>query len=341
MNADPMPCRAHRKVDPQDARAQESDTGSFSLQGVEGNLLEVVFLGTAGSTPTARRSSPAIAIRRGPELILLDCGEGMQRQMILAGLGMKSKMRILISHMHGDHVLGLPGLIQTMALFDRRFPLQVIGPEGVLAFLKAIKETVKFGVTFPIEVKEVQAGLVYEGRDYHIESAWTDHPVPTLAYALVEDPRPGRFQPEKAEALGIPKGPLWGLLQRGKAVSSSTGQVINPELVLGQPRHGRKVVYSADTAPSKSILELAEGADLLIHEATFGDELAEKANEMGHSTPSQAARLAKEAGVLRLILTHISGRYDQAAGFLDGSKRIFPEVLLAEDMMVVRVPFRD
>lgn len=301
----------------------------------------MVFLGTAGSTPTLRRNSPAIAIRRGAELILIECGEGTQRQMMLAGLGMKSKMRILISHMHGDHVLGLPGLIQTMSLFDRKVPLQVFGPEGVLAYIQAMKETVKFGVTFPIEVKEVQAGLVYQEQDYRVDSAWASHSIPTLAYALVENPRPGRFHPEKAMALGIPQGPLWGLLQRGKPVTLSDGRIIWPEEVLGQPRRGRKVVYSADTAPCKNILELSRGADLLIHEATFADELAEKASEMGHSTPSQAAIVAKEAGVLQLVLTHISGRYDQAVGFLDGSRRIFPDLVLAEDLMVVRVPFHE
>jgi ribonuclease Z len=313
----------------------------LSSGNLEGTWLEVVFLGTAGSTPTARRSSPAIAIRRGSELILLDCGEGMQRQMVLAGIGMKSKMRILITHMHGDHVLGLPGLIQTMALFDREAPLQVYGPEGVFAFIKAMKETVKFGLTFPIEVKEVQAGIVYDERDYHVESAWTSHLVPTLAYALVENFRLGRFEPEKAKVLDIPEGPLWGLLQHGKAVTAPNGQTVYPELVVGQPRPGRRVVYSGDTGPCESILELAKGADILIHESTFADSLAEKASQMGHSTPSQAADVAKKAGALRLVLTHISGRYDEDEGFLEGSKRVFPGVLLAEDFMVLKVPLRD
>ena len=301
----------------------------------------MVFLGTAGSTPTARRSSPAIAIRRGSELILFDCGEGMQRQMVLAGIGLKSRLRIFVSHMHGDHVLGLPGLIQTMALFDRKAPLQVYGPEGVFAFIKAMKETVRFGLTFPIEVKEVGAGMVYDGGDYHVESVWTSHPVPTLAYALVENSRPGRFQPEKARALGVPEGPLWGLLQHGKAVTPPSGQIVSPELVVGQPRSGRRVVYSGDTGSCESLLELAVGADLLIHEATFADSLSEKASQLGHSTPSQAAEVAVRAKALRLVLTHISGRYDEEEGFLEAAKRVFPGVLLAEDLMVLTVPLRD
>ena len=264
----------------------------------------------------------------------------MQRQMALAGLGMKSRMRILVTHMHGDHVLGLPGLIQTMALFDRRAPLEVYGPEGVFAFIKAMKETVKFGLTFPIEVTEVQAGMVYEEKDYLVRCVWTGHPVPTLAYALVENSRPGRFQPEKARSLGIPEGPLWGRLQHGETVTSH-GQAILPELVMSRPRPGRRIVYSGDTSPCESIAELAKEADLLIHEATFSDDLAEKASQMGHSTPSQAAELAKKAGVLRLILTHISGRYDQDEYFLEGANRVFAGVLLAEDLMVVNVPLRD
>lgn len=265
----------------------------------------------------------------------------MQRQMILAGIGMKNKMRILITHIHGDHVLGLPGLIQTMALFDRRAPLEIYGPEGVFAFIKAMKETVKFGLTFPIEVREIQAGMVYEEKDYHVECAWTGHPVPALAYALVENSRLGKFEPEKAKSLGIPKGPLWGKLQHGETVTSPYGQTVHPELVVSQPRPGRRIVYSGDTSPCESISELAKEADLLIHEATFGDELAEKTSQMGHSTPSQAAELAMKAGALRLVLTHISGRYDQDERFLEGASRVFAGVLLAEDLMILNVPLRD
>ncbi len=264
----------------------------------------------------------------------------MQRQMVLAGLGLKRKMRILVTHMHGDHVLGLPGLIQTMALFGRTAPLEVYGPDGVFSYIKAMKETVKFELTFPIEVKEVQAGIAYEERDYHVRCVWTHHPVPNLAYALVENPRPGRFQPEKARNLGIPEGPLWGKLQHGETVILH-GQPIPRGLVVSQPRPGRRIVYSGDTSPCEDVAELARDADLLIHEATFSDDLAEKASQMGHSTPSQAAELARKAGAFRLVLTHVSSRYDEDECFLKGASRVFPEVFLAEDLMVVDVSFRD
>jgi ribonuclease Z len=301
----------------------------------------VVFLGTAGSIPTVRRNSPAIAIRRGAELLLFDCGEGTQRQIARAKIGLRSKMRILITHMHGDHILGLPGLIQTMSLFDRKHPLEVYGPAGICAFIKAMKETVKFSLTFSVEVREIGEGVVYQEKDYFVESVWTKHSVPSLAYAIVEKARPGRFLPDRAGEINVPKGPLWSALQQGNTVINPQGKVIEPEMVLGPLRRGRRLVYSSDTAPCSSVEKLTSNADLLIHEATFTDDYGEKAIEMGHSTPSQAAQLAKRAGVLQLVLTHISGRYNEDDTFLDCSKRIFPNVVLAEDLMSLRVRFRD
>ena len=303
--------------------------------------MEVIFLGTAGSFPTAKRGAPAIAVRRGPELLLFDCGEGTQRQMVLAKIGLKAQTRILITHMHGDHVLGLPGLLMTMALFDRTAPLRIYGPEGIYAFVKAVKETVKFGLSYPIEVMEVGEGVVYEEEEYHVESAWMKHPLPALGYALVEKTRPGRFFPSRAEALGVPEGPLWGELQKGRTITSPTGKIVQPADVMGPPRMGRKVVYTGDTSPCEATVALARDADLLIHEATFGDELIEKALESGHSTPSQAAEVAKKAGVKRLVLTHISGRYMGEEGFLDRARRLFPEIVLAEDFVVLEVPLED
>jgi len=303
--------------------------------------VEVIFLGTAGSFPTAKRGAPAIAVRRGAELLLFDCGEGTQRQMVLAKVGLKAQTSIFITHMHGDHVLGLPGLLQTMALFDRTAPLKVYGPEGIYAFVKAMKETVRFGLTYPIEVKEVVEGLVYEKEDYHVESAWMKHPIPSLGYALVEKTRPGKFFPSKAEALGIPKGPLWGELQKGRTISTPAGRIVHPDDVMGSPRRGRKIVYTGDTSACEAAVALARDADLLIHEATFDDELAEEALESGHSTPSQAAEAAKKARVKRLVLTHISGRYIEEDGFLDRARRIFPEVIVAWDLMILKVPLLD
>jgi len=296
----------------------------------------LVFLGTAGSIPTPERSLPAVTLLRRGELLLFDCGEGTQRQMIQAKVGFHRRTKVFITHMHGDHVLGLPGLLQTMALQDRERELEIYGPPGIRAFVEAIRQTVQFALTFPIEISEVEgAGLVCEEREYTVEAVWADHAIPSLAYAFVEKPRPGRFHPEKALALGIPEGPLWSKLQRGLTITLSNGRTVHPEEVVGPPRPGRKIVYAGDTRVSKDVIKLTEGADLLIHEATFDDEMLERAQEDGHSTPSQAAEVAKEASVKRLILTHISARYGTPKPLLEQARKIFPQVEAAEDFMKI------
>jgi ribonuclease Z len=301
--------------------------------------LRVIFLGTAGSIPTIQRGLPAIAIRRKNELLLFDCGEGVQRQMIQAGVGFHRKTKVFVTHMHGDHVLGLPGLFQTMSLLDREKKLEVYGPVGIIAFVEAIKKTVHFGLTFPIEVSEIkEAGVVCAEKEYEVHATWADHMTPSLAYALIEKPRPGRFNLEKAKSLGVPEGPLWSKLQRGSVVKLSDGRIVKPEEVLGAPRPGRKIVYTGDTRPSKNLVKFAENADLLIHDATFDDELWERAREDGHSTPSQAAETAKKAGAKRLVLTHISARYKNPSLLLEQARKIFPSVDLAEDFMKIDLP---
>ncbi len=303
--------------------------------------LSVVFLGTAASIPTPQRSLPAIAIRRKGELILLDCGEGTQRQMIHAGVGFHRKTKVFITHMHGDHVLGLPGLFQTMSLLDRKRTLEIYGPPGIEAFVEAVRRTVQFTQTFPIEVSEVRdAGLVCEEKEYEVHATWADHVIPGLAYALIEKPRPGRFYPEKAKALGVPEGPLWSRLQRGSAVELPDGPVVKSRDVMGSPRPGRKIVYTGDTRPSKSLVKLAENADLLIHDATFDDELSEKAREDGHSTTSQAAETAKKAGVKRLVLIHVSARYRETDLLVEQARKIFCRVDVAEDLMKISIPYK-
>jgi ribonuclease Z len=301
--------------------------------------LRVIFLGTAGSIPTIQRGLPAIAIRRKNELLLFDCGEGVQRQMIQAGVGFHRKTKVFVTHMHGDHVLGLPGLFQTMSLLDRERKLEVYGPVGIIAFVEAIKKTVHFGLTFPIEVSEIkEAGVVCAEKEYEVHATWADHMTPSLAYALIEAPRPGRFHPEKAKSLGVPEGPLWSKLQSGSVVKLSDGRIVKPEEVLGAPRPGRKIVYTGDTRPSNNLVKFAENADLLIHDATFDDELWERAREDGHSTPSQAAETAKKAGVKWLVLTHVSARYKDPSLLLEQARKIFPSVDLAEDFMKIDLP---
>ncbi|MDW8048538.1 MAG: ribonuclease Z [Nitrososphaerota archaeon] len=304
--------------------------------------LKITFLGTAGSVPTIERSLPAIAVQREGELILFDCGEGTQRQMMKAKIGLSRNMRVLITHMHGDHVLGLPGLLQTMSLLERNKPLHIYGPKGIEAYFKAMMETVRFSLSFPVNVTEIwQDGLVFQEDDYQIHAIQAEHSIPSFAYALIEKQRPGKFYPEKARALGVPKGPLWSRLQRGHEVEFPNGRIVRPRDVLGPPRNGRKIVYSGDTRPSDKIVQIAKSADLLIHEATFSQDLAERAKEDGHSTPIEAAVIAKKAEVKLLVLTHISARYSDPEVLLDEAKMEFPRVVVAEDLMNIEVPLTD
>ena len=304
--------------------------------------LRVIFLGTAGSVPTPKRSLPAIVIQRKGELLIFDCGEGIQRQMIQASVGFHRRTKIFITHMHGDHVLGLPGLLQTMALLDRERKLKIYGPSGIEAFVRAIQQTVQFNLTFPLEIREVKdANIVCEENEYEIHAVWADHVVPTLAYALIEKPRPGRFNLEKAKALGIPEGPLWSKLQHGSAVKLPNGRVVKSEEVVGPQRPGRKIVYSGDTRPTENVAELALNADLLIHDGTFDDELTDKAYEDGHSTASQAAETANKAEVKWLILTHVSARYKNTDVLVEQARKIFLKTDIAEDFMKIGLPLKD
>jgi len=301
--------------------------------------LRVVFLGTGGSVPTPKRGLPAVLVQREDECLLFDCGEGVQRQMIKARTGFHKKMKIFITHMHGDHVLGLPGLLQTMALLDRQRKLEVYGPSGIALFLECMKKTVQFVLTFPVEVREIgKEGMVCEEKDYAVEAVWADHVVPSLAYAFVEKPRSGRFFPEKAKKLKVPEGPLWSELQKGRSVKLPNGKTVRSEQVVGSPRIGRKIVYTGDTRPFRGLAKFAAGADLLIHDATLDDELAERALEDGHSTAVQAAEDAKKANVKRLVLTHVSARYQDASGLLAQARKVFKNTEVAEDFMEMEIP---
>ena len=299
--------------------------------------IEVVFLGTSGSIPTPERSSPCLALRRLGELFLFDCGEGAQRQLMRSGLGFPAKLRIFISHLHGDHVFGLPGLIHTLSLLDRRAPLEIYGPPGLEAFLSCVRATIGLRPRFELIVREIGEGVVLETEDYVVRAVWVEHSVPTLAYALEERPRPGRFYPEKAYELGVPKGPLWKQLQLGKPVRTPDGRIVRPEQVLGPPRKGLKIVYSGDTYWSEALVALAKGADLLVHECTFDNALSDRAEEDKHSTPEIATRTALEAGVHRLILTHISARYKDPGVLLEQARALFPNTMVAHDLLRIEL----
>ena len=304
--------------------------------------LQITFLGTAASIPTLTRALSSLAVQRQGELFLFDCGEGTQKQMIQAKIGFNRKTRVFITHMHGDHILGLPGLLQTMSLLGREKPLQIFGPKGIVDFIEAMITTVEFSLSFLVEACEVEnEGLVIQEKEYEVYSAWAEHSVPCLAYALIEKPRSGKFHPEKAIALGVPKGPLWHNLQNGKKVKLPNGRTVKPQDVLDPPRPGRKIVIVGDTKPSDNITRFAGGADVLVHEATFTEDLAERAEEDQHSTPSGAASIAKKAKVKRLILTHVSARYGDPDVLLEESKKIFADTVVAEDFMKIEVPLKE
>ena len=301
--------------------------------------MRVVFLGTSGAIPTEKRGLPAMLLKRGTEMLLFDCGEGAQRQMIRAKISFHKLKKVFVTHLHGDHVLGLPGLLQTMALLDRKTKLEVYAPEGIRRFLEGVKESLQFGLTFPVEIHEIlDSGVVCDEREYVVKALWVNHVVPALAYAFVEKLRCGKFYPEKARAIGVPEGVLWSKLQHGEPVVLAQGKVVLPEDVTGSMRHGRKIVYSGDTKPFRGFARFASDADLLVHEATFDDELYEKALSDGHSTPGQAALLAKKAKVKRLVLTHLSARYADTDVLLVQAKKIFADVAVAEDFLDLELP---
>jgi ribonuclease Z len=304
-------------------------------------VMRLTFLGTGGGIPSISRSLPSIAVTCSGELILFDCGEGAQRQMMKAGTGFKQRLTVLLTHLHGDHIFGLPGLIYTLSMLDRRHPLRIIGPRGTRDFVEALL-SIRFGkLSYEIEVREIDGGMAYESRDFVVEATDASHTVKSLAYRLRERDRPGRMKVEILEKLGVPRGPLWGKLQHGEPIEFS-GRRIKPEEVVGSPRRGRIIVYTGDTRPSDEVAEFSRGADILIHDATFGSEFEEDAARQGHSTARQAAEIALRAGVERLYLFHISPRYEgNEEKLLMEARQVFPSTYLAEDLLSVEVPFPD
>lgn len=298
--------------------------------------MRLFFLGTGGSIPTGERNLPSVVMKYDSELLMFDCGEGTQRQMGRAKLSPAKKMKIFISHMHGDHVFGLPGLLQSMALLGRENGLDVYGPKGIGKFIESMNETVRFSSTFPIHVHEIGAGKVVDEKFYQIYSARADHVIPCLGYSFVEKPKPGRFNVKMARKLEVPEGPLWKILQTGKPVKIK-GRRIDPGLIVGPPRSGGKIVYATDTRPTSRIASLALRADILIHDSCFDSSLEEKAIEDGHSTSAQAARIAKRAKVKKLVLMHISARYREELTLLEEAKKIFPNTIVASDLTVIEL----
>jgi ribonuclease Z len=302
--------------------------------------LSLLLLGTSASRPTVERNVSSIALVREGETMLFDCGEGTQRQMMRYGVSF-SLSDIFFTHFHADHVIGVIGLMRTMALQGRTDALRLWGPKGAGKHLKRAEQFGVDRITFPVEIRELASGEEIKRSDYHIVAFDVEHgPGPAFGYSLIEDDRKGRFDPEKARALGVPEGPMWGRIHRGESVTVD-GREIEPSEMVGPRRPGRSVVITGDTRPCEGTERAARNADLLVHEATFGDEEAERAIETGHSTAREAASLAKRAGCRRLLLTHFSARYSRDAAELEAQARAeFGDVVIGKDGMVVEVPYR-
>jgi len=313
---------------------------------IAGETLHVHFLGTAGALPSPQRNPPSILIRRGSDTLLFDCGEGTQQQMMRARTGFTVNA-IFITHWHADHFLGVFGLVETLAFMGRTDPLPIYGPPWVGEFVDLVQGISRHVRGFSITGHALEHGSVVPFNGYTVRAFATFHGIPGLGYVLEEDERPGRFNREQAIALGIPPGPLFGRLQRGEAIRIVRDGVeteVRPSDVMGEPRPGRKIVYTGDTRPLQRLPDAAgmvRDADLLIHDATFDDEEADRAREVLHSTAGEAGEAAAASGARMLALVHISSRYTRTANQIRDAKRRYEgDVILPADLTVLEVPFR-
>jgi len=302
--------------------------------------LSIVFLGTGGSWPTLKRNVSALALKRAGEVLLFDCGEGTQRQLQKSKLSYMQISKVFITHFHGDHFLGLPGLIQTMQLNDREAPLHIYGPKGITSLVGQLLSLGYFKPHYKIVSHEVKEGDVIEFQEYSIRVLKVRHGIPAVAYSFEEKMRPGRFDKPKALKLGIPEGPLFSKLQRGETITMKDGRKIKPDVVLGPARKGRKIVISGDTVPIDEMVDFARNADVLIHEATFDSEFKDISSEYGHTTAVQAAEIAKKAKVGKLFLNHISPRYLDNTILEDEASKIFKNTIVPKDFQEVEVKLK-
>ena len=295
--------------------------------------MEIIFLGTSSAVPTLERNHPSIALRAFAEVMLFDCGEGTQRQLIEAKISPMKITKIFISHFHGDHILGLGGLIQSLGFRGREKDLDIYGPKGLHKIINAISSFGYFQINYNLNIHEIQDGTVIETEDYVVECAKVEHNIPSYAYSIREKKKP-LFLREKAEELGIPPGPLYGKLHNGEEVEFE-GRIIKPEQVLGEAKKGNKISYSGDTRPCEAMIRLARDSDILIHESTYEAEDYQRAVDNAHSTSVEAAEIAREANVNELVLTHISTRYTSDENIKSEAQKVFKNTKVAKDYMKI------
>ena len=302
--------------------------------------MQLTFLGTGGGLPSPSRGVSALAVQIGRDILLFDCGEGTQRQFMLSSLSFMKVSNVFITHFHGDHFLGLPGLMQSMNFSGREDDLHVYGPEGTVETVSTVATLGAFRPLYDIYADEMADGDVVDLGFCSVRAIAADHTVPALSFIIEEPERRGRFNAHRARELGVPEGPLFARLQAGETITVR-GVEIDPSEVLGPPRPGRRIVYSGDTRPSDALLDASRGAEVLVHEATMDSSLEEGALEYGHSTARAAAEMARAAGVGQLILTHISTRYDSAEMLEAEAREVFPNTIVAHDLMSFPVTHRD
>ncbi len=304
------------------------------------SIMNLTFLGTGGGLPSPQRGVSAIALQYGRDILLFDCGEGTQRQFMSASLSFMKISSIFITHLHGDHVLGIPGLIQSMNLSGRTDPLSVFGPSGTVDLINSSLSLGYFNPDYEINVYEMNPGDSVNSSGLTIKAVEADHTVPAVSFIVQERQRAGKFSKSAAKELGIPEGPLYGRLQSGKSIVVN-GRTIESSMVMGPPRRGRKLAYSGDTRPTDLFAEEAEGCDVMIHEATVMADLADRGLEFGHSSSAAAAEIAKKAGAKKLILTHFSNRYEDLEEIESEARKIFPDTTAAYDFYTFKVNFSE
>lgn len=298
--------------------------------------MKLVFLGTSAAQPTVERGMTCICLVLDKEILMFDAGEGAQIAFQKAKLGWNKKMRIFVTHLHGDHCVGILGLLQTMSLQNRTESLDIFGPPGIDEFLAANLKILNFGLTFPVRIIKIKEGPVFDDPAYTIHVCEAEHSIPAYSYLFAEKDRPGKFYPEKAKQLGVPEGELWHELQSSKEVKVGE-KTIRPSDVMGEKRPGRKIGISGDTRPTKKLEEFFKGCDYITFDSTYSDTLRDKAKENYHSTSVEAAELAKRAGVSNLILTHFSARYDDAKELVKEAEAVHGSVIAAKDLMEIEI----
>ncbi len=298
--------------------------------------MKLVFLGTSAAQPTEFRGLSCICLEREGEIIMFDAGEAAQTAYLKSGLGWNKKMKIFVTHLHGDHCIGILGLLQTMSMQHRTEPLEIYGPNGIEEFIGANIRVLNFGLSFPVMISTVKEGIVFDSKIYSVTATKANHSIIAYSYLFEEKDKPGRFNLERAKELGIPEGILWKELQNGKTVKVNE-KAITPEQVLGEKRPGKKIGISGDTMPTKGLEKFFQNCDYLIFDSTFLDEIKEKAKETCHSTAKQAAILGKNANVKNLILTHFSARYKNEVKHMEEASAIHDSVITARDLLEIEV----